>query len=75
MDFFLSLYLWILLDMRVANGEIDVDQSPLTGESLLISKSAEEKHRDVLAAIVTMIIAPSICHLCFLFDRSLVGRL
>lgn len=28
--------------MEIAHGEIDVDQSPLTGESLLVAKSAEE---------------------------------
>lgn len=29
-------------DMEIAHGDIDVDQSPLTGESLLVSKSVEE---------------------------------
>ncbi len=34
--------------MVVHEGEIDVDQSPLTGESMLIPKSDAEGHNEVL---------------------------
>jgi magnesium-transporting ATPase (P-type) len=35
-------------DLRIVSGELDVDQSPLTGESLLIQKSDAEGQNEVL---------------------------
>ena len=38
--------------MNVAHGELDVDQSPLTGESLLIPKSAESGQSGVILLLL-----------------------
>lgn len=36
-----------LPDLRIIEGSIDVDQSPLTGESLLVAKNEEDGRNEV----------------------------
>lgn len=37
----------LLVDVKIIEGTVDVDQSPLTGESLLIAKSEAEGQNEV----------------------------